>query len=617
MNKPNQTNSAPGQSPNDSPAKAIRTRNPIIKTVAGLLVATVLAVASYSIYVAVHEPDPQETIILGQTKIASGSSAAFRILVRDRVSEKPVAGAAVELSLLGKTTGMVKLGVFHTDASGSIPDSIGIPDVAPGDYQLVVDSASPLGRDHIVKKVEIEHPARVLLSSDKPIYQPGQTIHLRSLTINERTQKPFANEPVTFEVNDPKGNKVFKETRTASAHGIASTDFVLADELNLGRYEIRAIAGPTTAERTVEIKRYVLPKFKIQITTDKPYYLPGQTVSGSVQAAYFFGKPVGNGDVKLTVATFQEKPVVITELQGRTDAAGNYSFQFVLPDFFAGMPQKNEQAFLDLTADVSDTAQHNEERTLSLSVAQNELEITAIPEAGGLVPGVENILYVLTSYPDGRPAACRIVVDGKAYQGDAQGVCDVKIVPNSADQQFEIQASDQAGRNRKITFRPENHGEVPALLLRTDKAIYQAGETAHISLLSPEMNNTVFIDVIKDGQTVLTKSVSLDDHKAGYALGLPASLVGVLKLNAYIITEAGEDRGCSRIVYVNPASGLRIAAKLSQPVYRPGETAKLDFTVTDAAGLPAPAALGIDAVDESVFALAENRPGLGSTRLKA
>ena len=380
--------------------------------------------------------------------------------------------------------------------------------------------------------------------------------------------------------------------------------------MNLGRYEVRAITGPTTAERTVEIKRYVLPKFKIQITTDKPYYLPGQTVSGSVQAVYFFGKPVGDGNVKMTVATFEEKPVVIKELQGRTDADGKYSFQFMLPDFFTGMPQKDEQAFLDLTADVSDTAQHREEKSLSLSVAQNELEITAIPEAGKFVPGVENILYVLSSYPDGRPAACKIVADGKSYQADAQGVCAVKIVPSAADQQLEIQALDAAGRSRKITFRSENPGETPALLVHTDKAIYQAGETVHISLLSPDKNNTVFIDVIKDGQTVLTKSVPLINSKAEYALSLPASLVGALKLNAYIITDAGEDRGCSRLVYVNPASGLRIAAKLSQPVYRPGQIAKVDFTVTDATGRPAPAALGISAVDESVFALAENRPGL-------
>ena len=593
-----------------SPATPARPRNPVIKIAILTALLTAVSVMAYSIYIAVHEPDPQETVILGQTKMASGSPTGVRILVRNHQTGRPVQGAKVVLSLSGKTNGVVQLGNFTTDASGSTAEAINIPAIPPGDYEFIVDATSSLGRDHVVKKVEIQQSSRILLSSDKPIYQPGQTIHVRSLILNGRTEKPFASEAVTFEVSDPKGNKVFKETRKTSSYGIASADFVLASELNLGRYQIRAIAGATTTERTVEVKNYVLPKFKIQVATDKSYYLPGETVTGSVLANYFFGKTVGGATVKLTANTYEEKPVVVTELQGQTDASGKYAFDFALPDFFAGMPQKNEQAFLDLTAEVRDTAGHVETKTLSLSVAQHDLDITAIPEAGALVPGLENILYILTTYPDGRPAVCKVFVNGNSNQSDDQGLCAVNLTPADSNQQFEIQAQDTNGRKRSLTFHPDASRAPPAFLLRADKAVYQAGQTARISILSPEANNTVFIDVIKDGQTVLTKSVPLANHKAEYALTLPATLVGALKVNAYVITDAGEDRGCSRIVYVNPASGLHIAGKLSQSVYRPGEIAKLDFTVTDAQGRPAPAALGIAAVDESVFALYENRPGL-------
>ena len=62
----------------------------------------VAGVAGYSLYVAIHEPDPQETVILGQTKLAAGSPAGLRILVRNRVSGKPVGDASVEISLSGK-----------------------------------------------------------------------------------------------------------------------------------------------------------------------------------------------------------------------------------------------------------------------------------------------------------------------------------------------------------------------------------------------------------------------------------------------------------------------------------------------------------------------------------
>ncbi|SPE51099.1 membrane hypothetical protein [Verrucomicrobia bacterium] len=608
MYKNYQTNLPPSGDANPAPQNS-RAPNLLIRFIVGGVLLLVVAVGAYSAYIALQEPDGQETVVLGQSKLAAGSPAALRILVRSRLSGKPVGGAEVVLRLRSKAA-TATLGTFRTDKTGSLAEPMAIPDLPPGKYELVLETKSALGRDRIVKNIEIAHPARVLLSSDKPLYQPGQTIHLRSLSLNGRTQKLLAGEAVTFEVKDPKGNKVFKETRQGSAFGIASADFVLASELNLGRYEIRASAGPAAAERMVEVKRYVLPKFKIRITTDRPYYLPGQTVSGSVQATYFFGQPVRGGTVKLTAATFQEKPVAITELQGQTDETGTYSFEFPLPDLMVGMPQKNEQAFLDLKAELSDTAQHAEETTLSLSVSRNELELMVIPEAGSIVPGVENLLYVVSAYPDGRPAVCSVFLNGTAYPSDAQGVSEVKVGPSETDRPLEIQALDSGGRRATVVCRPEAKALTPAFLLRTDKAVYQAGESAQVTVLSPEKQNTLFIDVIKDHQTVLTRSVALENHQASYALAIPASLVGTLKVNTYLITQTGEDRGCSRMIYVNPASSLRVATQLSKPSYRPGEVAKLDLNVTDAQGHPAPAALGVAAVDESVFALSEGRPGL-------
>ncbi len=114
-----------------------RPLNPIMRLTVGVILMFVLAVAAYSIYVAEHEPDPQETVVLGQTKLAAGSPAALRILVRNCVSGKPVNGAVVELSLRGKDL-TVKLGAFHTDVAGSIAAPIAIPDLPPGPYELIL-----------------------------------------------------------------------------------------------------------------------------------------------------------------------------------------------------------------------------------------------------------------------------------------------------------------------------------------------------------------------------------------------------------------------------------------------------------------------------------------------
>ena len=105
--------------------------NEALRLALGAVLTFAMAVAAYSVYIAVHEPDPQETVVLGQTKFAAASPAALRILVRNRVSGKPVQGAEVELSLRSPAR-TVKLGAFRTDMAGSIADSINLPEMLSG-----------------------------------------------------------------------------------------------------------------------------------------------------------------------------------------------------------------------------------------------------------------------------------------------------------------------------------------------------------------------------------------------------------------------------------------------------------------------------------------------------
>jgi len=141
MNQNNSEKTPVQPPPNPAPAAG----KWILKAIIVAVVVAVLAVTGYSVYVAKHEPDPQETIVLGQTRLAAGSPAAFRVLVRNRVSAVPVKGAEVAMSLTAPAGQVTRLGVFRTDDSGSIAEPVKIPELAPGEYQLVIDSRSPLG----------------------------------------------------------------------------------------------------------------------------------------------------------------------------------------------------------------------------------------------------------------------------------------------------------------------------------------------------------------------------------------------------------------------------------------------------------------------------------------
>ena len=114
---------------------------------------------------------------------------------------------------------------------------------------------SPVGNDVIEQPVTVRREYRLMLTTDKPMYQPGQTLHLRALALNAFTLKPRSGD-VEFEVADSRGNKVHSIRTALSEFGIASTDLTLADEVNLGTYRVSVKASGLTQERTVEVASF-------------------------------------------------------------------------------------------------------------------------------------------------------------------------------------------------------------------------------------------------------------------------------------------------------------------------------------------------------------------------
>ncbi|MBS3762394.1 MAG: hypothetical protein KGZ25_03715, partial [Planctomycetes bacterium] len=485
-------------------------------------------------------------------------------------------------------------------------------DLSEGDYTLRVRAKSAAGKNVVSRTISVERSFRIMVSSDKPLYQPGQTIHMRTLSLFTSDLHPVADQPATIEVKDAKGNKVFKKTLKTSQYGIAAADFQLADQVNTGRYTISAHVGDTTSERTVTVKRYRLPKFKATISCGKPFYRPGEMLIGEITARYTFGKPVRNAEVQVTASEFVEKFRQFASAEGKTNAEGHFSFQLPLKRHFTGTARKKGDATVSLKAKVTDTAGHTQEITEELTVTTRPIRVAVLPESGKLVQGVENILYIVTSYPDGRPAQTELIIgaDRRRTRTAENGVAKVKITPRSPRMKLTIEAEDNGGRRVKVSRPLRVDQGVHAFLLRTDKAVYKAGETAEVSVLSGDRRARVFVDVVKNSRTMLSKALDIEKGRGSVALDLPPDLFGTLELHAYRILPDGNIVSDAKVVQVNRPDQLSIEAKMDKKTYRPGENATLTFMVTGTEGKPTQAALGLAGVDEAVFALQEMRPGL-------
>ena len=580
--------------------------------IAALLLVAIGLLGFYG-YLAGRNAQPQEAVIYGRWAATPGQPASFRVFVRNGQNSEPITDAEVSATLLDPDGRRVWSGKTTTRAEGKAEVAPHLAENLPeGNYTLRVRAQSNAGRSVVSRQLAVQRSFRVMISSDKPLYQPGQTIHIRTLSLFTSDLRPVDGKSVTIEVQDAKGNKVFKKVTDTSRFGIASADFQLADQVNTGRYTLAAQVGDTTSERTVTVDHYRLPKYKVEISTDKTFYRPGETVSGEVTARYTFGKPVRGAEVEVVASEFIEKFRPFATIRGETNQEGRFSFDVPLKDQFTGTARKQGDATVSLQAKVADTAGHTQKATTDLTVTTRPIRVAVLPESGRLVRGVENILYILTSYPDGRPARTKLTVgaERKTVETSPAGLANVTITPRNSHLQLTIEAEDRQGRRVQVNRPLQVDNQVHAFLLRTDEAVYRAGETAHLTVLSGDRRARVFLDVVKNRQTMLSRSLDVRDGRGRMALDLPPDLCGTLEMNAYRILPDGNIVSDSRVVQVNRPDQLSIRAKMDKETYRPGGTAMLEFLVTGEKGEPTQAALGLAGVDEAVFALQEMRPGL-------
>jgi len=411
----------------------------------------------------------------------------------------------------------------------------------------------------------------------------------------------------------------------------------------------------------VRVERYVLPKFKVTVETEKRFYLPAETLRGTVSAAYFFGKPVANGEVSVRLSTFAAGWQDIAELKGTLDDKGIWQFETRLPEKFVGLPLEGGNALLRVEATVTDKAEHSERTSITLPVSNEPIKIAVVPESVTLKPNLPMRIFVVTTYPDGTPAKCKFEIVGRGAgkagrefvargETDAMGIGEVTVnlkaaelpkggrravgfapapfvrrpigvAPKFAPEDeptlpviVTVAATDEKGNRAQLERPLALSASDESVLLRVDKSIAKVGDSLRLDIFvssrTPRPSSPVFVDAIVNRQTVLTKTVDLSNGHGSVNLVLTPDLAGTLVLHAYRITAEGDVVRDTKVVFVEPANELQIKISSDKQVYRPGETAQVRFAVADRNGKPTVAALGITVVDESVFALAEMQPGL-------
>jgi alpha-2-macroglobulin-like protein len=458
-----------------------------------------------------------------------------------------------------------------------------------------------------------EGAPRLLLTTDKPLYQPGQTVHMRVMALASPDNAPVEASEAVFLVVDAKGNKLARIIEQTNSYGIASARFKLGSHLNLGPYTVVAEVVGVEAARTVKVSRYTLPKFKVSVSLAQDFYMAGETIEGAVYARYLFGKPVAGGTVEIATLAADGESAGPFAISGKTDGDGYFDFAAQLP---ANIDEYLEggDGGLYFAIKVTDGADQDQESTLAVPLTTAPVRVFLVPEGEPLIAGLEHLFYLVTTDPTGKLVKTTNQVSfdndpGVAVESDPQGIAVVSHVVG-ADAVKVTVASDDGKHQAEATFQFPVVPEGSGVAVRTDKAVYVVGEVMEISVLAAPEGSTVLLDLAREGQIVDMQAALGDGLPVLFSVPVGQGWDGELQATVTVLADNAPARQAHRAAFVHRHKELAVAISTDKELYGPAETLKLSFAVTDEAGQPRQGAIGLTVVDEALYAIQDVKPGL-------
>jgi len=541
-------------------------------------------------------------------KIYAGGKASVNVTTLSGQELEPVP-APIRLTM---STGEVAIPLFSgsTDSSGHRNILFTVPSVPSGSYLFALDIE---GNDPLNADVTVQDGPVLFVETDKPIYRPGQTIQGRVLSLsNDLTPLPSTIE---VSIMDAKGIKIFKETVTADLFGVAPFNLTLANELNLGTWTIRAKSGSSETTLDVLVDRYVLPKFAVDLKTEKTWFLYDERINGSIDAQYFFGKPVqGRVDLAASryIGAWDQYATFAGELQD-----GKIEFSLPSVGYVSGTLAEEGAGTLQLDVVVTDESGHEERTNLLLRIVDAPIQVRLIADSQTLKPGLPLQVLVITETPDGVPISSdvslkttywnenmEVIEDSTVNVSTTNGLrlVDIAAVPEKTVM-GQFHAESKVGdhlASQTITLNSTYSPSSSFLHLRqAETGTYKIGDEAAFTAFSTNPG-TVFYDVFAAGRTVFSGAVASRDIR----FTVTPEMSPESKLVAYLINPDGEVSADVLPFEVEQATTDSLIASFSAEEVLPGAPVALHLET------PGEAMIGLSIVDESVYALAAGRLNL-------
>jgi hypothetical protein len=536
-----------------------------------------------------------------------------------------------------------------TDSNGYITFSMEVPQNINTNTGTLTLKANR-GELYVEKeeRVEFQGAGEILISTDKPIYQPGQMLHLRLYATEYLTRRAIADTDIELKIQDPEYKTIFSSTVKTSKFGVASLDWSIPDNLRLGNYFVEAnietgIHEDSRGFRSITISRYDLPNFTVSVKPDRTYYLSDQNAEVEVKADYLFGKPVKQGKVRVVKEgnrkwNYPEQRWEIDEekaYEGELNSGGRFITNIDLKEEYKELKESKYQQFTDIsyTAYVTDTTTgKTEQRQFDLRITKEAIHIYIIKDLNSysLPYHLPTKFYISTYYADGTPAQCEVSLKVKYINEENneketvlyQPLLRVKTNRYGLAKVSELRLVDYTNGKEKplLNLRTSNKRSIlslnavdkqkrsgsmeealgfndePVVQVETDKTIYRPDEPILVKLRSNKPDLITVVDVINNGKVLHTESIKLQRGKASILIPYEKEFKNIVSIRA--IGDQGINDLCN-IIYPKEDM-LNINLSIGKSLYKPGEEVEANVKVSKEDLSGSDSVLGVVVIDKAI-----------------
>ena len=437
------------------------------------------------------------------------------------------------------------------------------------------------------------------VSTDKPIYKPGEDVYVLIVVVNALDQRPISTVCMAnMEILSPKGD-VIGRGMCYSENGSLDWKWKIGEAIPGGDYKVKASFpnhGFPPAERGFNIRAFRQRRLRTQIEFAREGYGPGDEVEATLQATRSEGG-IPTGAKTTVIARVDQKEA----WRGET-TVGEHGFatvRFKLPDTI--LEGDGTISFAIEDGGVIETA------SKTIPILVSIVDLKAYPEGGDLVPGIENRVYFESIAPNGKPADVTVELRNSkdtsllSAKTEHEGRGSFNFTPQK-DETYFLQVVEPW----TVKTRIELPKPIGIVALRAVKEKYPT-EDPMIVEIAPQGRWKVVLSKsekqIAESNLDTSREIS-DNPWSKISFDEKEKYYGVLRVTVFDIE--GKPRA-ERLIYREPLQKIKIEIDKDQEAYVPGDTVKLKIRTFDQAGKSIPGIVGITVTDDAVLEMVETR----------